>query len=83
MEYRKTAFKIVHKPLLWQKSILNHNLFVEETSIWMETPLIAIRVTACARKINITYHSTVDGVPEISVQVCEQAVANPTKHVKS
>ena len=30
MEYRKSAFKIVHKPLLWQQNTLNHNFFVNE-----------------------------------------------------
>ena len=42
--------------------------------------LIPIPVTACARTINVTCYSTVDGVSEISVQVCAQAVAMATKH---
>ena len=42
--------------------------------------LISISVTACVRTINITYHSTADGVPETSVQDCAQAVAMATKH---
>ena len=37
-------------------------------------------VTACARTINLTCYSTVDGVSEISVQVRAQAVAMATKH---
>ena len=37
-------------------------------------------VTACARTINVTCHSTVDGVSENSVQVRAQAVAMATKH---
>ena len=35
---------------------------------------------ACACTINVTCHSTVDGVSEISVQVRAQAVAMATKH---
>ena len=35
---------------------------------------------ACARIINVRCHSTVDGVPENSVQVRAQAVAMATKH---
>ena len=35
---------------------------------------------ACARTINATCHCTVDGVPEISVQVRAQTVAMATKH---
>ena len=42
--------------------------------------LISISVTACARTINITCYSTLDGVSEISVQVRAQAVAMATKH---
>ena len=42
--------------------------------------LISISVTACARTINITCHSTLDGVSKISVQVRAQAVAMATKH---
>ena len=42
--------------------------------------LISIPVTACARTINVKYHSTVNGVSEISVQVRAQAVAMATKH---
>ena len=42
--------------------------------------MISIFVTACARTINITCHSTVDGVSENSVQVRAQAVAMATKH---
>ena len=42
--------------------------------------LISISVTACARTINVTCHSTVDGVSENSVQVRAQAVAMATKH---
>ena len=37
---------------------------------------------ACACIINVTCHSTVDGVSEISVQVRAQAVAMTTKHTK-
>ena len=37
---------------------------------------------ACARTINITCHSTVDGVPEISVQDCAQTVAIAIEHHK-
>ena len=37
-------------------------------------------VTACARTINVTCHSTVDGVSDNSVQVRAQAVATATKH---
>ena len=37
---------------------------------------------ACARTINITCRITVDGVPEISVQDCAQAVAMATKRPK-
>ena len=43
---------------------------------------ISIRVTACACTINITCHSTVDGVPKNSVQNCEQTVAMATKHAQ-
>ena len=42
--------------------------------------LISIPVTACARTINVTCHSTLDGVSENSVQVRAQAVAIATKH---
>ena len=42
--------------------------------------LISISVTACARITNIPCYSTLDGVPEISVQVRAQAVAMTTKH---
>ena len=42
--------------------------------------LISIFVTACARIINVTCHSTVDGVSDNSVQVRAQAVAMATKH---
>ena len=38
MEYRKTVFKYVHKPLLWQQNTLNYSWFVKEISIWMHTP---------------------------------------------
>ena len=37
-------------------------------------------MTACARTINVTSHSTVNGVPENSVQVRAQAVAIATEH---
>ena len=37
-------------------------------------------VTACARTINLTCYSTVDGVSKNSVQVRAQAVAIATKH---
>ena len=37
-------------------------------------------MTACARTINVTCHSTLDAVPEISVQVRAPAVAMATKH---
>ena len=37
-------------------------------------------VTAGARTINVTCHSTVDGVSENSVQVRAQAVTMATKH---
>ena len=39
-------------------------------------------MTACARTINVTCHSTVDEVPEVSVQDRAQAVAMATKHSK-
>ena len=42
--------------------------------------LISIPVTACARIINVTCHSTVDGVSDNSVQVRAQTVAMATKH---
>ena len=42
--------------------------------------LIPIFVTACARTTNVTCHSTVDEVSEISVQVRAQVVAMTTKH---
>ena len=42
--------------------------------------LISMPVTACARIINVASHSTLDGVPENSVQVRAQAVAMATKH---
>ena len=140
MEYRKSAFKYVHKPSLWQQITLIYRWFVKEISIWMHTPLdfdicdglcthnhhsmslhtqwsigkqrsstctsrcygnktpsyivrsskislfgctlllISIPVTACARTINVTCYSTLDGVSEISVQVRAQAVAMATKH---
>ena len=44
--------------------------------------LILIRVTACARTIKITCHSTVIGVPENSVEDRAQAVAVATKHAQ-
>ena len=44
--------------------------------------LISIHVTVCARTINVTCHSTVDGVPEVSVQDRAEAVAMATKHPK-
>ena len=37
-------------------------------------------MTACARTINVTCHSTVNDVSENSVQVRAQAVAMATKH---
>ena len=37
-------------------------------------------VTACARTINVTCYSIVNGVSENSVQVRAQAVAMATKH---
>ena len=140
MVYRKTAFKYVHKPLLWQQNTLNYSLFVKEILVWMHTPpdfdpcdglcthnqrhmslhtrwsigkqrpstctsrcygnktpsyfvglskkslfgctllLISISETACARTINITCYSTLDGVSENSVQVRAQAVAMATRH---
>ena len=43
--------------------------------------LISISVTTCAHTTIITCHCTVDGVLEISVQVCAQAVAMATKHL--
>ena len=43
---------------------------------------ISIRVTTCASTINITCHSTVNGVPENSNQDCAQAIAMATKHSK-
>ena len=54
---------------------LSYNLFVNEIPIWMPTP-------ACVRTINITCHTTVDRVPENSVQGGLQAVAIATKHPK-
>ena len=44
--------------------------------------LISIHMTACTRTINITCHSTVNGVSENSVQDRAQAVAMATKHPK-
>ena len=73
--YRKTAFKYVHKPLLWQQNTLNYSLFVKEIPIWMHTPPDFDPGTACARTINVTCHSMIIGVSEISVQVRAQAVA--------
>ena len=40
-------------------------------------------MTACARIINITSHSILDGLPENSVHDCAQAVAMATKHAKA
>ena len=37
---------------------------------------------ACARTINVTCHSTVDGVSKISIQDRAQVVAMATKHPK-
>ena len=54
MEYRKTVFKYVHKPLLWQQNTLNYKSFVKKIPIWMHTPPDFIPVTACARTINVT-----------------------------
>ena len=45
--------------------------------------MISILVTACARTINVTCHSTLDAVPVISVQVRAQTVAMATKHPES
>ena len=42
--------------------------------------LISIHVMTCACTINVTSHSTLDGVLEIIVQDCAQAVAMATKH---
>ena len=42
--------------------------------------LISIPVTACARTINVTCHSTIIGDSENSVQVRAQAVAMAAKH---
>ena len=78
MEYRKTAFKYVHKPLLWQQNTLNYSLFTKQSSFGCTLLLISMFVTACARTINVTSHSTLDGVPENSVQVRAQAVAMAT-----
>ena len=33
MEYRKTAFKYVHKPLLWQQNTLNYSLFYKKSPL--------------------------------------------------
>ena len=81
MEYRKSAFKYVYKPLLWQQNTLNYKLFVKENHLFGCTLLlISIPVTACARTINVTCHSTVNDVSDNSVQVRAQAVAMATKH---
>ena len=80
MEYRKTAFKYVHKPLLWQQNTLIYRWFVEKTLFGCILLLISIPVTACARTISVTCHSTVNGVSDNSVQVRAQAVAMATKH---
>ena len=37
-------------------------------------------MTACATTINVTCYSTVNGVPEISIQDRAQAVAMATEH---
>ena len=44
--------------------------------------LVSIPVMACAPTISVTCHSTLDGVLEISVQDCAQAVAMATKHTQ-
>ena len=80
MEYRKTAFKYVHKPLLWQQNTLNFSLFEKENLFGCILLLISIPVTACARTINVKCYSTVDGVSENSVQVRAQTVAMATKY---
>ena len=61
----------------------NHELFVEKYSISMQTTPVSIGMTACARTINIASHSTVDGVPENSVQDCAQVFAMAIEHAKS
>ena len=38
MEYRKTAFKYVHKPLLFQQNTLIYRWFVTKIPVWMHTP---------------------------------------------
>ena len=80
MEYSTTAFKYVHKPLLWQQNTLIYRWFVEKTLFGCTLLLISIPVTACTRTINITGHCMLNGVSEISVQVRAQAVAMATKH---
>ena len=67
-EYQKSTFKIVHKPLLFQQNTLNYRLFYKKSLFGCTLLLISIPVSACARTINVTCHSTVDGVPENSVQ---------------
>ena len=79
-EYPTTAFKYVHKPSLWQQNTLIYRWFVEKTIFGCTLLLISIPVTACTRTINITCHSTLNGVSETSVQVRAQAVAMATKH---
>ena len=56
--------------------------FVKKSPFECTLVLILIAVTTSASTINVTYHSTADGVPEISVQDCAQAVAMATKHTK-
>ena len=38
MKYRKSAFKYVHKPLLWQQNTLIYRWFVKEILMLMHTP---------------------------------------------
>ena len=80
MENRKSAFKIVHKPLLWKQNTLIYRWFVKKSPFECTLVLISIPVTTSAHTINVTYHSTADGEPEISVQDCPQAVAMATKN---
>ena len=61
---------------------INYNLFVNKPLLGCTLLLISARVTTCAHTINVTCHSTVDGVSEISVQVRTQVVALATKHHK-
>ena len=49
----------------------------------MQTPPDCNLCDGMCTHINLTSHSTIDGVPEINVQDYAQAVAMATKHAKS